>query len=285
MASGTKVKKHKCSCGRTFRHAISLKRHQNVTGCESAPEDASETEVPDANNEAQTAKVTRQTGTKATATRRPAAPVEDDRTIVITPELVAAWQEQTGFNRRPNRVVDTIPAKPQAPAIDWVGVANTGKEFYQFCGDVKRTAVAGTKSLLLVLSRAVLFCSVLTLAGWFLVTNVSASANSENDNTRRSQLAAQTVVQDFLQNAKLNQYQRARQLLAPGPRKSVSAEQLQLMFNSLPLNHTPTGWKTELSSDGRSAWVTVARDGVNEVYSLVHGDTGWGLASVSIANS
>lgn len=277
MASGTKVKKHKCSCGRSFRHAISLKRHQNVTGCEA--------NAPEAEASADATEATKEKTDAAAATPTPTK-VDDDRTIVITPELVAAWQQQTGFNKRPQALVDTIPVKPAEPKVDWVALAQTTKAFAEFCGEVKNGCVSAAKSALFVLGRSALFLSVVCFAGWLLVTGVSASDNANQlDNYGKSQLAAQTVVQDFLQNARLNQYQRARRLLIPSAQQSVSASQLQVMFNSLPLNQQPSGWKTELSADGRNAWVTIARGGVNEVYTLTNCETGWGLASVSIANS
>ncbi len=265
-----------------------------MTGCEDAVEDAPEAApeeaVAPASDEvakpaARQAAKTAQTVKTAETAKRPAPAVGDDRTIVITPELVAAWQEQTGFNRRPQSVIDTLPAKQEPVKTDWLAVAKTGMEFFQFCGEVKESALRGTKSLVLVLSRAIVFCSVVFFAGWLLVTNVSASGNPGVDTLHRSQLAAQTVVQDFLQNAKINQYKIAHRSLAPSVRQSVSTQQLQMMFNSLPLDHEPTSWTTEISSDGQSAWVTVSRDGLNEVYSLVQSESGWGLASVSLANS
>ena len=292
MVSGTKAKKHKCSCGRSFRHAISLKRHQNVTGCAPA-EDGEEAAVapeapaaPAANEEKAPAKPA-----KPAARRKPStpsakpAPVQDDRTIVITPELVAAWQEQTGFHHRPRAVVDSIAPQPSAPKVDWVALAQTGKEFADFCGEVRNGAVSTAKNTLFFLSRAVLFCSVVLVTGWLLVSSVSASSAHSTDRTGQAELAAQSVVQNFLQNAKLNHYSRARRLLAPGARESVTAQQLQMMFNSLPLDVAPTAWSTELSDNGKAATVVVRRDGMNEVYTLVHGETGWGLASVAVANS
>ena len=290
MASGTKTKakKHKCSCGRSFRHAISLKRHQNVTGCEAAPiEEAADVSeaTPDADKVAAKSPKAKAKKSKSKPAK-PAPVVEDDRTIVITPELVAAWQQQTGFNRRPTSVVDTIAPPPAKAEVDWVALAQTGKEFVEFCGEVKSATVSGVKGFLLLVSRAVLLCAVVSFAGWCLVSGVSASVTVDNSSdSGRTQLAAQTLVQDFLQNAKLNQYDRARSLLAPGARESVSKNQLQLMLNSLPLNHTPSAWNTELSSDGLTARVIVSRDGLNEVYTVVRSDAGWGLASVAIANS
>ena len=290
MASGTKAKKHKCSCGRTFRHAISLKRHQNVTGCGPAednespaaaePVAAATAEEKPATNPAKPA-VRR----RATASKTEPAPAQDDRTIVITPELVAAWQEQTGFQHRPRAVVDSIAPQPAAPKVDWVALAQTGKEFANFCGEVKNGAVLTAKNTLLFLSRAVLFCSVVLCTGWLLVSSVSASSAHSTDRVGHAELAAQSVVQNFLQNAKLNHYNRARRLLAPGARESVTPQQLQMMFNSLPLDVAPTAWSTKLSKDGKAATVVVRRDGMNEVYTLVHGETGWGLASVAVANS
>ena len=291
MASGTKAKKHKCSCGRSFRHAISLKRHQNVTGC--APAEAGEeaAAAPEAPAAVATEEKSAEKPAKSAARRKSSAPkakpapAQDDRTIVITPELVAAWQEQTGFQHRPRAVVDAIAPQPSAPKVDWVALAQTGKEFASFCGEVKNGAVSTAKSTLLFLSRAVLFCSVVLVTGWLLVSSVSASSAHSTDRAGHAQLAAQSVVQNFLQNAKLNHYNRARRLLAPGARESVTSQQLQMMFNSLPLDVAPTAWSTELSNDGKAATVVVRRDGMNEVYTLVHGETGWGLASVAVANS
>ena len=275
MASGTKVKKHKCSCGRSFRHAISLKRHQNVTGCSSEPEAK------------EAAPVLKSKPAKAPAPKPapvPAAPAEDDRTIVITPELVAAWQQQTGFQRR-GSFVDNLPDKqPAAPKVDWVAVAHTSKAFLKFCGEVQSGAFRLLQNALVVAGRSAIFVSVVLLTGWLMITGVSASDTSSIDEVGRSQLAAQTLVQDFLQNARLNQYRRAHDLLAPGARESVTPDQLKMMFNSLPLNQSPSAWKTDISEDLGTARVVVTRAGVQEVYTVVLNNGGWGLASVSIAD-
>ena len=276
MASGTKVKKHKCSCGRSFRHAISLKRHQNVTGCTSE----SETKEDAPALQAKPAK-----SAAAAPSPSPVPPAaEDDRTIVITPELVAAWQQQTGFQRRGGCFVDNLPEKqPAASKIDWVAVAHTSKAFLKFCGEVQSGAFRIVQNAVVVAGRSAIFVSVVLLTGWLMITGVSASDTSSIDEVGRSQLAAQTLVQDFLQNARLNQYRRAHNLLAPGPRESVTPDQLKMMFNSLPLNQSPSAWNTEISSDMETARVTVTRAGVQEVYTVVLSDGGWGLASVSVA--
>jgi hypothetical protein len=268
MASGTRVKKHKCSCGRSFRHAISLKRHQNVTGCKSAPAETAE-EV--GNEKAKALPVT------------PSVPEEDDRTIVITPELVAAWQEQTGFHNRRPSVVDSLPERqPAKPKVDWVAVAQTSKAFYGFCGEVRTGTFRFIQNLAVVLGRSALFVSVIALTGWLMITGVSASDSTSIDEIGRSQLAAQTLVQDFLQSARLNQYSRAHNLLAPGPKASVTPDQLKIMFNSLPLNESPQAWNTQIDNDEKTARVIVTRAGVHEVYTVVLSNDGWGLASVSI---
>lgn len=297
MANGTAAKKHECSCGRSFRHAISLKRHQNVTGC--APSEESPTVKPEPKAKkieveieaAEPTTVTQTVEVKPVAVAPKAAPspsrVSDDRTIVITPELVAAWQAQTGFNRRTVPVVDRIapPPAPSKQQLDWAKLAGTAWEFVAFCGEVKDQAVRGARGLLTVLAKASFFGFVVLLSGWFMVTSVSASVTVEADETARQEIAAQTLVIDFLQNARLNQYQRAHDLLAPQARAAVSTEQLQLMLNSLPLSHQPTACRTSVARDGRSAQVVLTRDGLNEVYTLHRGDDGWGLASVSVANS
>jgi hypothetical protein len=270
MASGTRVKKHKCSCGRSFRHAISLKRHQNVTGCDASSEETSTEATPK----------TAATPAKPSA---PAAPVEDDRTIVITAELVAAWQEQTGFQSRRGSVIDSLPARqPEKPKVDWVAVAQTSKAFLSFCGEVQSGAFRAIQNLVVVLGRGAIFVSVIALTGWLMITGVQASDSNSIDETGRRQLAAQTLVQDFLQTARLNQYGRAHNLLAPGAKSSVTPDQLKMMFNSLPLNETPGGWSTQISDDEKTARVIVSRGGVHEVYTVVLSNDGWGLASVSI---
>lgn len=285
MANGTAAKKHECSCGRSFRHAISLKRHQNVTGCASVEEVEVEVELAP--------EPKRQESPKAAAPRRkaPAAPApspeQDDRTIVITPELVAAWQEQTGFNRRAVPVVDTIAPRPAAPKkeIDWVAVLRTAKDFAAFCSEVKAGTVSGLRTLTTMLAKASFFVAVVIMSGWFLVTTVSASVSTDTDQTAKEEIACQTLVIDFLQNARLNQYQRAHNLLTPDAQRSVSAAKLQMMLNSLPLNQQPSQCTTRLSRDGESAQVVLTRSGLQEVYTLVRSDEGWGLASVSVANS
>lgn len=288
MASGSD-KKHKCSCGRTFRHAISLKRHQNVTGCETKGdlESAPEKTVP-AKSIVEKPARTKTPLAPAAPVSAPSSPSDDDRTVIITPELVASWQAQTGFQRRSESFVDSIADKP-APApkvrIDWAGLARTGLEFVTFCGEVKDSTVRVALSGLVVLARSTAFLAVLTFAGWLLVTKVSASDAPAVDQSSKVQLAAQTVVQDFLQNARLNQYSRAMRLLAPSARQTVSAQQLRLMLNSLPLEENPTAWRTEVSDDSRVARVTITRCGMDEVYTLVLGSTGWGLTSVAVANT
>ena len=191
MASGTKVKKHKCSCGRSFRHAISLKRHQNVTGCTSE----SETKEDAPALQAKPAK-----SAAAAPSPSPVPPAaEDDRTIVITPELVAAWQQQTGFQRRGGCFVDNLPEKqPAASKIDWVAVAHTSKAFLKFCGEVQSGAFRIVQNAVVVAGRSAIFVSVVLLTGWLMITGVSASDTSSIDEVGRSQLAAQTLVQDFL---------------------------------------------------------------------------------------
>lgn len=268
MASGTKTKKHKCSCGRSFRHAISLKRHQNVTGCQSGADESEAGQAPD---------------TTAAPAKPSAAPLQDDRTIVITPELVAAWQQQTGFQSRRGNVIDSLPeSKPAAPKVDWVAVAQTSKAFLSFCGEVQSGAFKAIQNLAVVVGRSALFLCVVALTGWLMITGVQASDSSSVDEIGRSQLAAQTLVQDFLQTARLNQYSRAHNLLAPGAKASVTPDELKMMFNSLPLNETPHDWTTQIADDKKTARVIVSRAGVHEVYTVVLSNDGWGLASVSI---
>lgn len=306
MANGTAAKKHECSCGRSFRHAISLKRHQNVTGCAQTEESTAEKREPKAKTVkvatelVVACKVADEASEPTTATQtvgvKPASPksapsltsVNDDRTIVITPELVAAWQAQTGFQRRTVPVVDRIapaPTAPQKQQVDWVKLAGTAWEFVSFCGEVKTSAVNGARGLLAILAKAGFFGLVVLFSGWFMVTTVSASVTVGADENAREEIAAQTLVFDFLQNARLNQYHRAHSLLVPQARASVSIEQLQTMVNSLPLRHQPTACRTTLTRDGRSAQVVLTRDGLSEMYTLHRGDDGWGLASVSVGNS
>ena len=270
MASGSKVKKHKCSCGRSFRHAISLKRHQNVTGC--APADAAAGEE----------KVSRQSADDVTSEvveAKPKPPIE------ITPEVVACWQEQTGFNR--TSVVDTIPQKAAKAQIDWLALAATTKAFIEFCGELQSNALRTTKSAVVVLGRSAIFFAAVILSGWLLVTSVSASGHvtAAHNTTEHDRVAAQTVVADFLQHAKLNHYTRAHALLTPDARHSVSPGQLQYMMNSLPIHQKPAACTTQVSDNGEKAQVTLKRDGQKEVYRLTKTQAGWGLSSVAVANS
>lgn len=246
-------KKHKCSCGRAFRHAISLKRHQKVAGCDPAEEAAPE--VAEVAVEASQDEVLK---------------------AEITAQQVAAWQRQRGF---------VAPVAPKKPLIDWEAVQDLGEQFVDFLHESKTNAASALSNLLHVGARLSLFGMVVGLVGWALLSGNLLASPAAAQNIQHPELAAQTVVENFLQTTELKQYERARTFLASSTRPSVSAAQLEAMFAGLNLSQTPQSWDAELDNDGRSAKVTVHRGSSNEVYTLVQDTNGWGLCSVSISRS
>ena len=87
-------KKHTCSCGRTFAHAISLKRHRFVSGCEEVAQEAA-AEAPEPTPEPEPVTV--------------APPIN----TALTVQQIAALQELANSRLQP------IPPKPSVATKLW----------------------------------------------------------------------------------------------------------------------------------------------------------------------
>ena len=260
MASAKKSQKHKCSCGRTFRHAISLKRHRNVAGCEEV-----------------VSEVAAETVTEAC---QPEAPAPTD--TKITAEQIASWQAQTGFQKRPEAVAPVT----NTPKIDWNLVLRNAESLIDSLHSLRADLAQGISSAIIIGGRFALFAAVLVSFGWVLLRGGSLlPASGTQNNPGADRIAAQTVVENFLQTAQLNQYQRAMEFIAPSARRSITAYQLETMFNGLPLDQSPESCVAQLSDDGSKAQVVITRAGADETYTLVSDCHGWGLASVSVTRS
>lgn len=244
-------KKHKCSCGRAFRHAISLKRHQKVAGCDPVVEEVQEL-VVEAVAEVAELEVAR---------------------AEITAIQVAAWQRERGF---------IAPEPPKQPLVDWDAVRRTSEDFIDFLHESKNGAVGFFSNVVYLGARLGLFGMVIMAMGWVVLSGRLMATPAAAANTQHATLAAQTVVENFLQTAQLKQYGRARSFLTTSAQQSVTASQLEQMMAGLPLNQTPEHWNAELETAGR-AKVTVHRAGVDEVYTLVQENHGWSLCSVSVS--
>jgi hypothetical protein len=269
MNSAATEAQHKCSCGRTFRHGISLKRHQKVSGC---VESEAAIEAPAA---AVIAPIC-----------APAAIDFEDETgsVAITAQQIARWQEQK--NGRPT---DAVSQAVPSVSIDWDGVKTTSLEFVNFAGVqfgnlgrlVGRMAQLG--------ARFTLFGGFVIGLGWLLLFGISqdlsAAPTTAVDRAAAAEMTARSTVNSFLQTAQLNQFDRARDFLAAKTRKSVSATDLRAMFANLPLDEAPQTVTSALEQEGRVAKVTVVRNGAAEVYTLVQESQGWGLASVAVRKS
>lgn len=272
MNSAATETQHKCSCGRTFRHGISLKRHQKVSGCaESA--------------------VTVEAAPAVAATIAPISapqPAEsfgdESGSVVITAQQIARWQQQK--NLRPS----AAPA-PAAPAIrvDWAGVRGTCVEFASFTGEQFSNLgrilgwVAGVGVRFTIFTGFVVVLGYAILFG--ISRDLSAAPTTAVDRAQAAEMAARSTVNSFLQTAQLNQFDRARDFLACKTRETVSSNDLKSMFATLPLRQAPESVKSVLEQDGRVAKVTVVRNGAAEIYTLVQEANGWGLASVSVRRS
>ena len=270
MNSAANESQHKCSCGRTFRHGISLKRHQKVSGC-------AELEV--------SAEVAAPAPTvKAPAVRAIDKDDEDNSgSVVITAAQIARWQEQ----KNP-RAAAPVVATP-AFSIDWAGVKGTCLEFVSFTGEQFGIVGRFCASMVQLGARFTLFGAFVLGLGWLCLFGISkglsaAPAGAVN-HVEAAEMAARSTVNSFLQTAQLNQYDRARNFLSNKTRETVSSNDLEKMFTSLPINVAPQDVRSTLEQDGRVAKVTVVRAGNAEVYTLVQEQQGWGLASVSVRRS
>jgi hypothetical protein len=266
MSSAATESQHKCSCGRTFRHGISLKRHQKVSGC---PEMEGSVEIV--------------TASLAPIAAPPIVEATDDESgpVVITAQQIARWQEQKNFH-------PGAPLAAPAPraSIDWEALRATGLEFVSFAAEQVSSAGRFGASMAQLAARFTLFGGFVVALGWLLLFGVSetlsAAPASAVDRADAAELAARSTVNSFLQTAQLDQYDRARDFLAAKTRDSVSAAELRAMFSNLPIAQAPESISSDLEQNGRVARVTVVRGGSAEVYTLVQEAQGWGLASVAI---
>lgn len=301
MNSAANESQHKCSCGRTFRHGISLKRHQKVSGC--APSEAAAeavlpvvaalaaAETPESapsKPALPTAKKSVTTGIAPILAPAPVSSTPDDfgdesGTVVITAQQIARWQAEK--NGSPVADVEEAPAAPLLN-IDWDGVKGTCAEFVSFAGEQFSGMGRVAGSLLSLGARFTVFSGFVALLGYIILFGISqdlsAAPVTSVDRTEAAEMAARSTVNSFLQTAQLDQFDRARGFLTSKTRETVSAGDLRAMFSSLPLNETPVAVSSELQQDGRVARVTLVREGKAEVYTLVQEQQGWSLASVSI---
>lgn len=269
MSATSVENKHQCSCGRTFRHEISLKRHQKVSGCAVA-----EVELDSLSQEP-----------KVEDYQAVSLTTEDSNTCFqpITAQQIALWQEQKN--------IDLASYNPEAKQtawqkIDWVQVQAISLEFAAF-GCQKFSSLAkflGYTAQLV--TRCTLFGAFLIGLGWLCVfglsSGLSATPASASERSALAELSARSTVTSFLQTAALGQYDRAYDYLADDVKSSVSAHDIATTIKSLSLSSAPQKISSSLSSDGRLAKITISRGDINEIYTLSREERGWGLTSVAI---
>jgi hypothetical protein len=138
-------------------------------------------------------------------------------------------------------------------------------------------------------ARFTVFSAFVAALGWVILFGISqdlsAAPSSPLDRSAAAEMAARSTVNSFLQTAQLNQFERARDLLASQTRETVSAKELRALVATLPLHQAPESTTSVLEQDGRVARVTLVRNGASEVYTLVQEAQGWGLASVALRRS
>lgn len=249
-------KSHKCSCGRSFRHAISLKRHQEVSGCEDGPVVEVEVEKPE---------VTREVAEVAAY-----VPQVKPRPVEPVPTVVPA------LANRPK----PVPLAPREPLIDLAALGEFLLETGVNLVAAQRSIAVFAHGLGQVLIRVMLSLLIVGGSGWMLVSGAAAEPPVGYFSDKAHELSAVTAVEGFLQNAELNQYQRAHSYLTRHAQASVSVNQLASTMQGLPLSQSAKAWNAELTGE-RVAVVTVERAGGREVYTL-HNDRGWKIASVAL---
>ena len=255
MASETKKSEHECSCGRTFRHGISLKRHQKVAGCE-----ALELEVA-------SAKV-------VTPKAQPESTQDETRTQVITAAQIAEWQARTA----------SPTAIEEEPSVRWEFVRETAEEFVDFVHEIVATAGRRLGFIAQVGMRFTLFGGFLVALGWVLLFGISqdlAAAPAHTATDDALQMQAQSTVKSFLQTLQLGQYDRAHTFLTAKARKKVSASDLESLAQMLSLGRGSQESTASLSQAGLVAEVNIRNGASNHKFTLVQEPHGWSVASVS----
>lgn len=262
MSRAVDSKSHKCSCGRSFRHAVSLRRHREVSGCGEHSEDLAADRVDTA-------------AAKEIAEVAAFVPNNVANETVVSPTILRDTEELEEF-------APTF----SVPSIDWSRVADDTMFVLGRLYGAREYLTSSLRGVLSTSARVGLFLSVLFFSGWFVVSSASAQpVQPVAYQAEASQLAAESVIESFLENAELHQYHRAHDLLTPSARTTVTPNQLALMLSGLPLAQSPERWSSELTDDGQQARVTITRGGANEVYTLVNRRSGWGLASIAVSTA
>lgn len=271
MSATSVENKHQCSCGRTFRHEISLKRHQKVSGCVVA-----EVELEVASL-AQELKVGDQQAVRLAA--------EDMNACFrpITAHQIALWQEQKNID-----LADYEPEAKQTiwQRIDWLQVQTVSLEFAAFSCQKFSSLAKFLGYTTQLVARCTLFGAFLIGLGWLCIlglsSGLSATPASASERSALSELSARSTVTSFLQTAALGQYDRAYDYLADEVKSSISAQDIAKTIKSLSLSSAPQKISSKITSNGQLAKVTISRGDTSEIYTLAKEERGWGLTSVAI---
>lgn len=293
MNSAANENQHRCSCGRTFRHGISLKRHQKVSGCAPAEAAAGLGAVADLPAKEKpdppaAAGSVRRGGIAPIVAPTPLSAADDSRedesgSVTVTAAQIARWQAEK------NGCFESVAGEEETASVrsvDWDRVRASCADFVDFAGDQFLGMGRAAGWLLGLGARFTLFSGFVAVLGYVILFGISqdlsAAPVTSLDRSESAEMAARSTVNSFLQTARLAQFERARDFLTSKARESVSATDLRAMLHQLPLDSAPLSVSSQLEQDGRVARVVVTRDGRAEVYTLVQEAQGWGLASVSL---
>ncbi len=265
--------KHECSCGRSFRHAISLRRHQNVTGCaakvetqESQPSKAACESIDLAPIAAPTAGPTPPTSESA-----PGQPAPKVERSPITVEQMAEWQRR--WENQPVSLQQSLNE-----------LGKETKENLKTCALGACQAASGLRWLATVGARFAVFVALVAVLGWSVLFGLSRhleAAPAPVSQQVAMELTARTMVEDLLTLGRVGQFQKAHTLLTPSTRERIDSVRLAAVLNGLPLHQSPSSYRVQ-TVNAQTIEVTVLRANALEVYTVSRHQAGWGLSGISV---
>lgn len=279
MSAAISDHQHQCSCGRTFRHGISLKRHQKVSGCAALTDDI-KAPVEDTRPITPTVSEPKLIQEKVSITTHssPAQPSP------ITAQQIALWQQEK----------NPVPLTEPSITSWWDSIDHEAmrEQFFNTLATCSHAASAFTQTLGSFISlgaRFVLFGAFLCGLSWLCLfgisTKLSAAPTTVQDSAKLAQMAASSTVHGFLQTVRLGQYERAHDYLAPAIQSSVSVDKLRSLTGNLCSHLAAQDVSTTIDSQGHFATVTIFRRSQTETYTLIDNQGSWALSEIAVSHS
>lgn len=270
-------KKHVCSCGRTFAHAISLKRHRFVSGCEETAEEGEDNDVEET----------------PVAALMAEEPVDDASAIVTSATEALSVEQIQALQQLANSRLSPVPTFGFRMQHLAQGALDFSREFFGWLAEESSNVVGWGRQTALpaageMLRKAVLsvatvaMLSVLFFGGITLGLSIKQASANSNPPTGRLGDAGQSVV-DFYRAVNARAYSAAYGRLSSDWKRELSQNAFERGY--APVQQVDCRLVGIKALDANTARVSVElavieKDQVKNIsghYIVVYDGRGWNL--------